>query len=163
MEAWKDGHAAASGTAARADDASDIRALFYKVSRAMSAKDAGAIMAVSTRDLTYIEKGKILSGDQVYRHMQQRFRRMHGTPRARFTVLSMQVKGKSASVMTSDYTEAEVQGGTRDHKVVANGRSRNELVRTKQGWLLKSIFVLSSSTTMDGKNLNISALGTGAR
>jgi ketosteroid isomerase-like protein len=154
---------AAIGVTARADDTSDIHALFYKLARSMSAKDSSGVMAVGTSDLTYIEKGRVLSGNQIAEHMERRFRLMEGTPRCRFQVLSMQIKGRNASVLTSDFTEAEVSGATgRMHKVIATGRSRDELVKSKRGWLLKTVIVQSSSMTMDGKQLPGSILG-GAR
>jgi ketosteroid isomerase-like protein len=126
----------------------------------MSAKDPGGVMAVGTSDLTYIDKGKVLSGNQIARHMEQRFRMMQGTPRCRFSVLSLQIKGMTASVLTSDITEAEMSGSSgKTHRIVASGRSRDELVKSKRGWLLKTVYVLSSSMTMDGRLLNVSALG----
>jgi len=109
-------------------------------------------MAAGTSDLTFVDRGKVLSGNQIARHMQQRFRLMQGSPQCRIQVLSLSIKGKSASVLTSDYTSAEVPGSTgRVHKVIAMGKSRDEVVKTKRGWLLKSVYVLTDNMTMDGR------------
>ncbi len=153
---------AASSGISRADDRSEIQALYYKVGRAMSSRDAVGVMACGTADMVYIERGKSLYGDQISRRMEQRFRLMRGSPRCRVRVLSLTVKGKSASALTSNFTEAEVSGsGVSVHRVIANSTSRDQLVKTKRGWLMKSVFVLSDTMTLDGKPINSSVLGGG--
>jgi ketosteroid isomerase-like protein len=142
------------------DDRTDIQALYFKLARSMSAKDANAVLSAGTSDLTFIEKGRTLTGSQIAHRMEQRFRLMSGSPRCRFTIPSLSVKGKSASVLSNDFTEAEVSGsGGRTHKIVATGRSRDELVKTRRGWLLKSVNVLTDNMTMDGKPFGSSSLG----
>src|SRR4051812_13425642 len=80
---------------ARADDKSEIAALYKKLEKAMAAKDANAVMAVGTKDFSYTEGGKTLTGDEMMRQMKQQFAMMTGTPRSKTAILSCKVNGKT--------------------------------------------------------------------
>lgn len=137
---------------ARADDKSDITALYKKLEKAIVAKDIKGVMATSTKDFSYTENGKTITGEAMSAQMQQQFTMMSGTPKAKFSIISIDVKGKSATVVSTDVTEMSMalQDG-KAHKIVASGKSKDLLVKTKDGWLMKTVTVLSNKMTLDGK------------
>ena len=77
---------------ARADDKSDIAGQYAKLAKAMSSKSVKGIMALSTKDFTYTESGKTLTGDQMSAQMAQQFAMIQGTPKVKMTVVSCTIK-----------------------------------------------------------------------
>lgn len=137
---------------ARADDKKEIDALYNKVQKAMIAKDLKTIMASGTKDFTYTEAGKTMSGEQISSQMQQQFSMTVGTPKSKFTITSCVVKGKTASVECSNFTEMQIKlGDSKPHTLVSNSKEKDSLVKTDKGWLMKAVNVTSDKMTLDGK------------
>jgi ketosteroid isomerase-like protein len=137
---------------AHADDRKDIDALYSKVGKAMEAKDINGILATGTKDFTYTEAGKTMTGEQVSAQMKEQFKAVKGPMKSKLTVVSCKITGKTAMVISTDYSEMQVPGQDgKSHKVVTTGKSKDVVVKTDKGWLMKSVNVLSSSMTMDGK------------
>lgn len=147
---------------ARADDRKDIEALYHKVEKAMMAKDVKGIMATGTKDFTYTGEGQTMTGDKVSAQMQQRFQMMQGNPTCKFTIISCKIKGKTATVVSSDTTAMTIamQDG-KPHKIVTTGKSTDAVVKTNKGWLMKSVTITDSKMTMDGKPFTPPAPGAG--
>src|SRR5438067_371024 len=122
--------------AAGASDKSDIAALYKKLEKAMIAKDVKGIMAIGTKDFSYTEAGKTLTTDKMTSQLEQQFSMVAGTPKWTNTIVSCKVKGKKATVVTTDYSEMQMsmQDG-KPHTIVSSGKSTDTLVKTAGGWL----------------------------
>jgi len=142
----------AGGLTARADDKKDIKAVYVKVVNAMKAKDLKAVFATGTQDFSYTENGKTMSGDELSNMMQQQFQMIKGTPKVKMNVVSCKITGAMAEVVSTDASEMMISGEDgKTHKLVSTGKSKDELVKTDKGWLMKSVTILSSAMTLDGK------------
>ena len=138
---------------AHADDKADIQALVNKTQKAMEAKDVKGIMALATPDYTITRNGVISTATQVSTQLGQFFKGLPGNPKVKFTVLSSDVKGKMATVMSTNSMTLPSKPGADGvaHVIVASGKSKLILAKTAKGWLVKSEAVLSESMTVDGK------------
>ena len=141
---------------ARADDKKDIAALYQKLEKAMIAKDVKGIMATGAPGFSYTENGRTMTGDAISAQMQQQFTMITGTPKAKFTIVSCDIKGKTATVISTSTSEMQIPGQDGKPQVLkSTGKSSDLLVKTDKGWLMKTIKVLSSSMTLNGKPINL--------
>jgi ketosteroid isomerase-like protein len=136
----------------RADDRKEIDALYNKVASAMMAKDLNGILATGTKDFSYTEDGKTMTGEQISAQMKQQFQMVKGPIKCKMTVLSCKITGKTATVLSSETSEMQIdeQDG-KPHKYTSVGKSKDICVKTDKGWLMKSVTVVSSTMTRDGK------------
>jgi ketosteroid isomerase-like protein len=138
--------------AVRADDKKDIAALYNKVAAAMIAKNVDGIMATGTKDFTYTEAGKTMTGSQVSAQMKQQFQMLKGPVKCKMTVVSCKITGKTADVNSTAYSEMQISGQDgKAHTVVTSSKSKDVVVKTGSGWLMKSVNIQSNKMTMDGK------------
>ncbi len=140
---------------ALANDKQDIEALYTKLAKAVMAKDIKGITSTGTADMTYTEQGRTITAQQATAQMSAQFAAIKTAPKVKMTVLSCDVKGKEAKVGAKHYTELSVPGQDgKAHVITVTSKSKDLLVKTPKGWLMKTVVVESSQYTMDGKPFN---------
>jgi ketosteroid isomerase-like protein len=136
----------------RADDKSDITALYTKVAKAMKAKDINTILASGTPDFVSIEHGTKMNAKQSKEMMEAQFKMMKSIDEVNMKPTKIDVKGTTANVMSTFSMKATMAGQDgKAHKIVSSGSSKDIFVKTKKGWLMKSMESIDSKMMMDGK------------
>ena len=142
----------------RADAKADIAALYRRVSAALMAKDVKGVVACSTPDYVAIENGTKMDLKQSQTMLEMEFQSMKSIKEFSYTPAKVEVKGTNATVLSNvkmTATMGSPDGKT--HKLAVTGTSKELLVKTPNGWLIKSMETLSSAASMDGKPMQTAA------
>ena len=136
----------------RADTKSDIQKVYDKLSSSMLKGDLKGIMSTATPDFVMKEKTRTLTAKQALAEMEMMFKSGLKIKAAKMKVKSVTLKGNTAIVNSTGYTEAamKMQDG-KMHQMVQHSTSRDVLVKTPQGWKFKVAEMISDKSTMDGK------------
>lgn len=146
---------------ARADDRADIEALYAKISAAMKAKNTKAIYALGTSDFVTKEQGVTMNAKDSAKMMEEQFKSMKKIHQCTMKASKITIKGTNAVVINDSTFDATTSGPDgKSHKMVMIGSSKDTLVKTKKGWLFKSVEMLTAKMTMDGKPYNPSGAPT---
>lgn len=153
---------AGSAAVARADDKSEIRSLYAKARQAFMKRDVNGVIALGTADFSEKEKdGKVFTADQSKQMMEQQFAMIKSVKSCTMKADKITVKGKSATVVSSFSMLATMvdkmgQMGPKGnvHTMKDSGTSKDTLVKTPQGWKMKTRETLSESAALDGKPFN---------
>jgi ketosteroid isomerase-like protein len=144
--------------AAHADDATQIKALYAKLAKAMENKNVAGIHALDTPDFVSLQQGRKVSGKDVEAQMQQQFAMFHKIRSMKINITSIKIHGKTADVSTSFKFEGEMgtppnapKGANKPHIFNMSGTVANTLVKTSAGWKFKTMQETNGSTTIDGK------------
>ena len=136
---------------ARADDKSDIKALYPKVAALFMKKDVEGIMRIGTSDFKMKQMGQTMDAKTVKGMLQQQF----ATVTMKASVMkptSIKVSGNKAVVLSDSKTSMVSKGPDgKSHTIVSVGKGRDTLVKTKAGWKFSMVESLSEKMTMDGK------------
>lgn len=144
--------ALSSGSAARADDKSDINALYTKIEAAMKAKNVKGIMALGTPDFVTIDHGQKMDAKQSAAMMEQQFKMIKSFDSLKMKLSKIDIKGKNAVATTTYSFNGDITGPDgKQHKMADKGVTKDILVKTPKGWLFKSSETISQHPTMDGK------------
>jgi len=147
-----------SVVAARADDKSDIHALYGKILAAMKAKDTKAIMALGTPDFYSVDHGMRMDAKQTAQMMDMQFKMMKSMDSMKMNVDKLDIKGKNAVAMTSYSFSGKMTGQDgKLHTMSDSGVTKDTLVKSAKGWLFKSTETISSHPMMDGKPMPMGA------
>jgi ketosteroid isomerase-like protein len=153
---------ATAAAPAKADDRSEITALYAKLEKAFQKKDIKGIHATATPGFYIIENGKKSSGKQLDNELEQAFSMM-GMASMKMKPTKITVTGKKATAMSdaiSKLTMADPKDG-KSHTIVFVGTSREALVKTPAGWRFTSSTMLKSTATRDGKPFDPSQMTGG--
>lgn len=149
--------------AARADDKSDIAALYPKLSTMFMKKDFDGIMKTGAPDFKMKQGGQTLDGKATMAMMKQQMG--PATIKAcSMKPTSIKIAGNKAVVLSDGSTTMVMKGPDgKTHTMSDIGKSRDTLIKTKAGWKFQLIESLSEKMTMDGKPFNPTAMmGGGA-
>jgi ketosteroid isomerase-like protein len=148
---------ALSAASVQADDKSEIRALYVKLSKAIKAKDIKRVMATGTADFTNKNPGSpAMSAKQSAEMMEQGFKMMKSVEKVEMTPVKITVNGKTAMVASKFEMKGTMAGPDGKTMVMADkGTGREKLVKTAKGWLFKSAETLTSKPTMNGKPMEM--------
>ncbi len=145
------------GTApVRADDKSDINALYGKIIKAMKAKDVKAIMALGTPDFTSTEAGHTMNAAQTAQVMETQFKMTKSLDSVTMKPTKIDIKGGNAVVL-ADYTfKGTITGQDgKTHKMSDAGVTKDMLVKTNKGWMFKSTESVKQNPMIDGKSVSM--------
>jgi ketosteroid isomerase-like protein len=143
---------------ARADDKSDIHALYGKILAAMKAKDTKAIMALGTPDFVSIDHGTKMNAQQTAQMMDMQFKMMKSMDSMKMNVEKLDIKGKNAAATTNYAFKVKMTGQDgKLHTISDSGITKDTLVKTGKGWLFKTQETISQHSMMDGKPMPMPA------
>lgn len=145
--------AVTSCLSARADDKSDINALYAKLSQAFKAKDTKGIVALGTPDFTSKMPGRpAMDMKASEQGMDEGFKAMKSMDQVVMKPDKITIKGKTAVVMGHYSFKATVMGPKgKTQTMTDQGTSKDVLAKTPKGWLFKSTETLTSHQMLDGK------------
>jgi len=142
----------------RADDKTDIAALYKRVSASLKAKDVKGVVATGTPDFVSIENGTKMDAKQSQKMLEMEFQSMKSIKELYYKPTKIEVKGTNATVLSNFKMVATMGGeGGKTHEMTGSGTSKETLLKTKKGWLIKSMETLTSKSTMDGKPMQMPA------
>ena len=138
---------------ASADDKSEINAVYAKLTRAFLNGDASGIAALTAPDFTYRHKnGMVEKGPQMIAQLKSEFARGMDVTKMENKILSLKISGNTATAMTLGYGEMKQKGPDgKVHVMTDKSTAKDVLVKTPNGWKFKSVQILKSQMTMDGK------------
>jgi ketosteroid isomerase-like protein len=147
-------------TRAKADDNADITALYTKMSAAMKAKNAAAIMAMVTPDFKRMKiNGMELNAKEAEKDLRARYANTKTVSDATIKPDSIRITGTKAMVWTSYTTRSEVvdKEGTygakgQKHQFADKGQTRDWLIKTPKGWKFYLSEAKMEAPTMDGQS-----------
>jgi ketosteroid isomerase-like protein len=144
---------------ARADDKSEIKALYKKLERAMKAKDVKAILATGTADFTHKGAGMpTMDAKATAQMMEQQFKLMKSLDKVVMSPDKIMIHGGSATVLSSFQMKGTMtMPDGKVHSMTDSGTSKETLVKTKKGWLFKVVEMGTSKPMMDGKPMQMGA------
>jgi ketosteroid isomerase-like protein len=137
---------------AKADDRSEITALYAKLEKAFHKKDIKGVHATATPDFFMVENGRKSSGKQLDKELEQAFS-MPAVSSMKMKPTKITVSGKKATAIsdgTGKMTMVDPKDG-KSHTIVFVGTSREALVKTPAGWRFASSTMLKQTATRDGK------------
>lgn len=139
-----------------ADDAPAKKAImvqYGKLATAMKAKNAKAVLAVGTPDMSYImSNGMKESGKQMAEGLKQFFAMTKSIKRLDFKVHRITVKGSRAVAESSNTFDGSVTGQDgKAHQMKSVTDSTDTWVKTPKGWRCKLVVEKRSKFWMDGK------------
>jgi hypothetical protein len=153
-------------TGAAADDATarkELQAAYDRIVAAYKARDVKGIMAVCTGDYT----GRLVNGKTVTRDQQEAIWKQHidrWTSLREFsaTIGKAAIRSDRATVtadwrITAIFTDPQGKG----HLLRYQGSSRDDWLRTTEGWKVQRSEDLTEQVTVDGKPLNVPAAAPG--
>jgi len=148
--------------AARADDSAEIKALYAKLTAAMTMKNVNAVMALAAPGFTMVEPdGKVLNAQQARALMNQEFKSMGAVKSLSISPTAIKVSGRTAKVKTKfsgamSMVDAKGEMGPigKSHTLSMSGIGTNTLVKTSKGWLFKSTSSKTEKMMLDGKPFN---------
>ncbi len=158
---------AISGVGARADDRSEIDALYAKLTAALKNKTPEAITALEAPGFTSTSAGKTINGKQLLEQMKQRNATSGPIKDVSVSVKKADIKGKSAKVVSDFSYTVEVvdkdghmgaKGGT--HEMSMSGLVKNDLVKTYGGWKFLTMQQGAGKMLVDGKPVGPAPPGT---
>ena len=158
---------AISGVQARADDRSEIDALYAKLTTALKNKTPEAVLPLEAPGFTSTSAGKKINGQQLLEQMKMRNATTGPIKDVSVAVKKADIKGKTAKVVTDFAYTVEVvdkdghmgpKGGT--HEMSMSGLVKNDLVKTTGGWKFLTMQQGSGKMLVDGKPVGPPPPGT---
>lgn len=151
---------------ARADDASEIKALFKQLTTAMMAGKYDDTLKMETKDFKAVgPDGSSMTGQQMVATMKARDGMMK-LKSMDIKVQKLDIKGTSAVAESafstkSEMTDAAGQMGPKGktHTMEMSGQAKNQLEKTKAGWKFKTFEQKVMKMTMDGKPFDPTKMG----
>jgi len=148
--------------AGRADDKSEIKKLFTKLSTAFKNKDTNGIFALCTPDFTEKNHGMVIDAKASRAQMEQMFAMAKSIKDCTFTPTKIDVTGSTAtaaSVGKSSFVIVDSQGmfGAKGltHNMTDTSTSKCTIVKDKGKWKFKQLEMLTESPVVDGKPLKM--------
>jgi ketosteroid isomerase-like protein len=153
---------AAVAPVARADDKSEIKGLFSKLSTAFKNKDSNGIFALCTPDFTEKNHGMVIDAKASRAQMEQMFAMAKSVKECSFTPSKIDVKGGNATAMSvgkSSFVIVDNQGmfGAKGltHKMTDTSTAKCTMVKEKGKWKFKQLEMLTESPVVDGKPMQM--------
>lgn len=146
-------------TGARANDQADIKALHAKLATALRTNDAAAMHKLEAPGFVAIEHGKKVSAPQFEAQIKQRAAAVQHAPTGSIQVSSIQIKGRTAQVVSTYHFEGPVPAGPGappgpTHTFGMMGPMLTTLLKTPQGWRFTSMNQQFGTALIDGKPFN---------
>jgi len=142
-------------TTVRADERADKQAIYaeyQKSIKAFKAKNLNGTMEIAADDLTAkTPTGVIMNHQQMYDQMKLDLASMKSVKKYDIKIASMRIKKDTADVMVTQEVEIITSKNGADHLLGSYAQNRNLWVRTRKGWKLKSIEMLKTQATQDGR------------
>jgi hypothetical protein len=143
----------------RADDRSEINALYSRLEQALKNETPENTLALETPDFrSYLATGKTLTGRGLVQQMKQQNAAVKSIKDVNIRVKTAKIVGKTAKV-TTDFSYAVLiddkdghigpKGAT--HEMAMRGEVRNDLVKTAAGWKFKTMREGKGKILIDGQ------------
>lgn len=143
----------------RADDQTEIAALYKKLESAMRAQSSEATLALLAPDFSYKARdGKILNGKQFADQLKVQKAGIKAVKEMKMKVTATHITGNTAKV-TNEFSwamqieDARGQMGPKGmlHTMASTGSVENDLTKTPKGWRFVTLHTVNGNMTMDGK------------
>jgi ketosteroid isomerase-like protein len=131
--------AIASAAFAQADDRSDIDLLYAKLGRAMMAKSVAGVVALESPDFYSKVQGRILDKRQSEAETKKQFAAMRTVRKYNQKLLSVEVKGTRAVVLSSYVLEGTAADAKNIQTLSFSGKFKTTLVKSAAGWQFQAI------------------------
>lgn len=147
-----------------ADPPKDIKAAYNKMIGAMKSKSTMALRAISTPDFKMTGQMGEMNLDQAIATMENQFKTIDGVPSASIKYESCKVSGKTATLVTTTTMKftMKMPPDNKPAKFDVTARSKDVLVKTRDGWKFKRSDALDEKVKMNGKPFDPSKAGGGA-
>ena len=150
-----------------ADDKSDIKALYVKLTSALKAKSADGIMKLGTKDFSMTEKGQTMDAKMVATQLKAQFQMIKSVPVCTAEAKDIKVTGKTATVKSKMHSVMmmAMPGGKPGKlaKMESFDTGHDTLEKTAEGWKFKNVTSDESKMTMDGKPFDPAAMAPPAK
>lgn len=147
---------AGAALAATAQNA-EIKACYDKLRKCMMSKDVKGMFALCAPDMTWTEGGKTMKQADLRGEIEAQMKATQKYDELTFKLSKVTMKGATAVVDCDNVVKATIliQGAKKPSKIVSISTSVDTWVKGKSGWTIKSVVVKKSSTTVDGKPVNM--------
>ena len=142
---------------ARADDKSQINAVYTTLTNAMRTKDAAAIKSLEGPSFTEKDnQGKTYTKVESNQMMRQQFEMVKSMIKFSLKVTGLKISGKTAAATTEFTMKGKMKLPTDGnvHDVSITGSTKDKLVKSSKGWQFLSSEDLKQTMTVDGKPYN---------
>ncbi len=132
----------------------DIKAVYDKLIAAMVNKDVKMLAATSSPNFRLkLATGQEMSAEEAFKTLDNQFKMMPGKPKMSLKFTKCVVKGSTATVWVTGTFESKmkISPDNKTGALVETSKGKDILVKSKKGWLFKSIEFTESKSTLDGK------------
>ncbi len=135
----------------------DLKASYEKLRQCLMKKDIKGMFAMCAPDMTWTEDGRTMKQAEMKSQMEMQVKATQKYDEITFKLNKVTVKGNTAVVECGNVVRADVMmpGAKKVSKVVSKSNSVDTWVKGKGGWMIKSVVVKKSDTTIDGKPMKM--------